>query len=126
MRGQGRRGADRDRGGRRPVVTIRTLLIIVLFAFVAAACGDPLEGKFGEELYLQTCAHCHGVDLTGGTGPAIGQGSNADDRLTDAQIRDVIKVGPGAMPGYQDRLGDAQIDSLVAYLRLLQRGAGGE
>ena len=107
-------------------MTIRTLLITVLFAVVLVACGDPLEGKFGEELYLQTCAHCHNFDLSGGTGPAIGPGSNADLGLSDAQIREVIKVGPGAMPGYEDRITEAQIDSLVGYLRLVQRGAEGE
>ncbi len=96
----------------------RRLLVVLVLPIVVAACSDPLEGKFGEELYRAACAQCHGVDLSGGSGPAIGEGSNADVGLSDTQIGNVIKVGPGAMPGFDDRLTDAQIDSLVAYLRL--------
>ena len=102
------------------------LLIALALVIVVTACNDPLEGKGGEELYRETCAHCHGVDLSGGIGPAIGQGSNADVELTDTQIRNVIKIGPGSMPGFDDRLSEGQIDSLVAYLRLVQRATGGE
>jgi len=100
------------------------LSVIVLVVFLVAGCSDRLEGKFGEELYQEGCAHCHGVELTGGTGPNIGPGSNADIELSDQQIADVIRVGPGSMPGFGRRLTDAQIDSVVEYLRLVQRGPG--
>ena len=95
-------------------------------AVLLSACADPLEGKFGEELYREACAHCHGVDLSGGTGPAVGAGSNSDVKLTDHQLADVIRIGPGSMPGFGHRLSDGQIASLVDYMRLRQRGAEGE
>ena len=98
------------------------LAVTVLAVLIAVGCSDRLEGKFGEELYQEGCAHCHGVDLSGGTGPDIGPGSNADVELSDQQIGDVIRVGPGAMPGFGGRLTDGQIDSLVEYLRVEQRG----
>ena len=104
----------------------RRLLVVLVLAIVVGACSDPLEGKFGEELYGRACAQCHGADLSGAAGPPIGPGSNADVALSDAQVSNVIKVGPGAMPGFDDRLTDAQIDSLVAYLRLEHRGTEGE
>jgi mono/diheme cytochrome c family protein len=100
------------------------IAVIVVAVLIAAGCSDRLEGKFGEELYQEGCAHCHGVDLTGGTGPDIGPGSNADVGLSDQQIGDVIRVGPGAMPRFGGRLTDGQIDSLVEYLRVVQRGPG--
>lgn len=101
---------------------MKRLAVIVLAAVLVAGCTDPFEGKFGEELYREGCAHCHGVDLSGGTGPNIGPGSNADIGLSDQQIADVIRVGPGSMPPFRHRLTDAQIDSLVEYQRIVQRG----
>lgn len=100
----------------------RRVLILAAVALLLAGCSDRLEGRFGEELYRQGCAHCHGADLTGGTGPDIGPGSNSDLVLTDQQLADVIKVGPGSMPSYERRLSESQIDSLVTYMRLAQRG----
>lgn len=89
---------------------------------VVSGCTDPFEGKSGEDLYRQACAQCHSGDLSGGTGPAIGTGTNADVELSDAQIFGVIEVGPGSMPGFEDRLTSEQIQSLVDYLRSVQRG----
>lgn len=97
-------------------------LSAVLFMLVLVGCSDPTEGRFGEDLYQVGCAGCHGADLTGGIGPALGPGSNAAQQLTDEQIAGAIAVGPGAMPGFATRLTTDQIDSLVLYLRTEQDG----
>ena len=92
-------------------------------AVVAASCGGPPPEGFGQELYEQVCAVCHGSNGEGGGGrPAIGAGSNSVE-LSDDQIRGVIRVGPGAMPAF-GRLTDEQVNSLVEYLRELQGTAG--
>lgn len=101
---------------------VATVILLVLFAVVLVGCSDRVEGKYGEELYLVTCAHCHSGDLGGGIGPAIGPGSNAHDELSDDQIASVIEVGPGAMPPYRRRLNPEQIASVIAYLRAVQQG----
>ncbi len=103
------------------------LVVVILLVVAVTACSDPLEGKLGEDLFQTGCARCHRADLSGGAdlggeAPALGPGSNAATELTDEQIGDVIRVGPGAMPGFGRRLTDEQIDSLVAYLRTVQRG----
>ncbi len=90
--------------------------VILVLAMVLSACADPAQGRYGADLYGVTCARCHGANLQGGIGPAIGPGSNAAAGLSDEQIRGVIEIGPGAMPSFR-RLDDDQIDSLVAYLR---------
>ncbi len=72
----------------------------------------------GRELYDRSCASCHAGDGSGGVGPAVGAGSNAVG-LSDEQVAGAIRVGPGTMPAF-DRLSDAQVDSLVAYMRQLQ------
>lgn len=108
----------------------RVLLVAVAVVVLFSGCGGSLEGKFGEELYEAACAACHGTDLSGGsdlsggTGPDIGPGSNADIGLSDQQLAGVVRVGPGSMPSYGRRLTAAQIESLVVYMRLVQRGPG--
>ncbi len=102
------------------------LVLVLLVAVLIAGCSDRLEGTHGEELYRVACAQCHGADLTGGLGPRIDAGSNADIGLSDEQVANVIRMGPGAMPGFDRRLNEAQIDSLVVYLRVTQASAEGE
>lgn len=91
----------------------------VLAVLAAAGCSGPPSDVFGVDLYSSSCAHCHGSDLAGGIGPALGPGSNAVT-LTDQQIVDVIRIGPGAMTSFGDRFTQAQLDSLVDYLRTEQ------
>lgn len=96
-------------------------MLIAAGAVIIAGCADDTAGKFGQELFEQTCAVCHGADASGTPGrPAIGAGSNAV-QLSDEQIRGVMEVGPGVMPSFR-RLTSDQIDSLIEYLRILQSG----
>lgn len=92
------------------------LIVVMLISFVLMGCSDASEGKYGEDLFATTCAHCHGSDLAGGVGPPLGADSEAVS-LTDGQIAGVISVGPGAMPSFATRLSDEQIESLIDYLR---------
>ena len=95
----------------------RRLLAIGLVATVLAGCSGSTEGKFGGDLYATSCARCHAPDGAGGIGPPLGPGSEASD-LTDAQLRETVRVGPGTMPSFA-RLSDAQLDSLVEFIRSL-------
>jgi len=91
----------------------------VLAVFISAGCSGPAVDVFGADLYSSSCAHCHGSDLAGGIGPALGPDSNAAT-LTDQQVVDVIRIGPGAMTSFGNRFTEAQLDSLVDYLRAEQ------
>lgn len=100
---------------------VRLFPVVVAFALAVTACSGPGPDTFGQELFEQSCAGCHGVSGEGTPGrPAIGAGSDAA-ALTDEQLRGVINVGPGAMPSFS-RLTPEQIESLVEYLRELQGG----
>ena len=100
---------------------VRLVAVLAVVVLAAASCSGPGPETFGQELYEQTCAVCHGANGEGTPGrPAVGAGSNAVT-LTDDQIRGVMSVGPGAMPSF-NRLSAEQIDSLVDYLRELQGG----
>ena len=93
------------------------ILLVVLVLLGGCAPGDDL---LGEDLYVRSCATCHGLDGDGGIGLDIGPGSNTDLNLSDEQIAGVITVGPGNMPGFP-RLTPEQLSSLVSYVRSLSQ-----
>lgn len=96
-------------------------LVCVLLALVLVACaGTPATDASGEEIYRQLCASCHARDLSGGVGPALGEGSNAAG-LSDEVLTATITHGRGSrMPAFEASLSNEQISRLVAYLRQQQ------
>lgn len=96
----------------------RLLAAVTASVLLGSACGGAGSDASGPVLYAESCASCHGDRGEGGIGPAVGAGSNSEI-LTDEQLAGVIRVGPGTMPGFP-RLSDAQVDSIVAFLRTLQ------
>jgi mono/diheme cytochrome c family protein len=72
-------------------------------------------------MYLQLCSNCHGAELQGGLGPALGPGSNAAVQ-PDEFLRVSITEGRGRMPSFSSTLSDPQIQRLIAYLRQEQGG----
>lgn len=101
---------------------MRTLIAALLSLLVLSGCsGQPSADASGAEIYDQLCARCHGADLGGGIGPAIGAGSDVVDR-SDEYIRGVIENGRGSMPAFGSTLDDGQIDRLIGYLRSEQSG----
>jgi len=81
----------------------------------------PVSPVRGRQLFVQSCAHCHGEDARGdgedGDGPnlvglAIGNG----------RIAAVIRSGiPDEMPAFGKKHGSADIADLTAYLRAIPR-----
>lgn len=67
------------------------------------------------------CATCHGVDLSGGIGPALGPGSNSAG-LPDRFLEITIMNGRGRMPSFSSTLDDDQLDRLISYIRKVQEG----
>jgi len=84
----------------------------------------------GEQLYVDNCADCHGLDGRGNTVREMGQpyadltGEVSKFGSDDASIANAIREGSfGLMPGFQQKLNDQQIEALVAYLRVLRQRA---
>jgi len=91
-------------------------LLILSCILVAAACSPPLaEEAGGSEIYEARCATCHGLDLEGGIGPALGEGSDLAERPVE-YIVNPIKNGRGRMPAFRSSLSDSQVDRLVEFL----------
>jgi cbb3-type cytochrome c oxidase subunit III len=70
----------------------------------------------GEELYNMACSYCHGIDLQGNIGPALGadSGVSLED---DAFFEERIRNGMGEMPAFGDVFTDGQINDIIVYLR---------
>lgn len=107
---------------RRRLIGARATQLLGLFAAVATASETFAQNRIGTgeaaELYRQHCAVCHGADLRGGLGSSLvdGQWAHITD---DASMAAVIRNGlPDLdMQAFNDKLSDAQIRSLVIYLK---------
>jgi len=74
------------------------------------------EAKRGQDLFRRNCAHCHGDDARGDEGPSL-----YDLKKSDARIAKNIKEGiKGEMPKFGTKLGDTDVQALIAYLRTLK------
>ncbi|CAN5889948.1 hypothetical protein BH23ACT5_BH23ACT5_03200 [soil metagenome] len=90
---------------------------VALAAWAVAGCVDRVpEGASGREIYLEVCARCHAPDLSGGIGPAIGPGSVSAGHPPEF-LESVIVEGRGRMPSFAQTLSDAQIATVVDYIR---------
>jgi cbb3-type cytochrome c oxidase subunit III len=70
----------------------------------------------GSELYQLACSFCHGINLEGNIGPALGEGSDIvfeDDEFLFERISD----GIDEMPAFGNIFTDEQIDSIIDYIR---------
>jgi mono/diheme cytochrome c family protein len=93
-------------------------LLAVLFLPATSALADA------EANYKAKCAGCHGADGAGST-PA-GKAMKARDfhspevqKETDMELTDIIANGKNKMPKYADKLKEAEIKELTAYVRAL-------
>ena len=69
----------------------------------------------GHQLYLMNCAHCHARDASGDEGPDL-----HGVEKSDARIASMIKNGvKGKMPRFGAKLSDADVQSLIAFIRSL-------
>jgi len=92
---------------------------IPMLATSAQAAMKPpetaVDAAEGRHLFLLNCAHCHGDDAHGDEGPDL-----HDLHRSDARIHEVITAGiKGEMPSFGKKLGDPDVQHLIAYLRTL-------
>ena len=82
----------------------------------AEADTDPATLEYGAQVYTERCAVCHGDAGEGGTGPRLA-GAVVAAYPDPADQLSVVAVGRNAMPGFGDRLSEADLDAVVAYTR---------
>ena len=94
--------------------------------FLLIVSSSCLAQSSAADLYKSKCQMCHAADGSGNTpaGKAMkAHPFNSPDVLkeSDADLIAVIKKGKNKMPGFEGKLTDAQIASLVAHIHTLQK-----
>ncbi len=98
----------------------QTVLLIAAVMF----CGSMAFGADAAANWSQHCASCHGKDGSGGTtmGKKLGvKDYTKEQGFSDAEAAKAIKGGSGKMKAFGDKLSDADIKALVAYVRGLKK-----
>ena len=100
------------------VFTLATALAVVLSLSVPAGAQDA------SALFKSKCVACHAAD---GTGSPMGKKIGAHDftsadvqKMSDAELTDIITNGKNKMPKYGSLKPEA-ITGLVAYIRTLKK-----
>ena len=71
----------------------------------------------GEHLYVQNCVACHGYSGSGGMGVPLSQPDFLATVSNDYLVKTIRKGRPGrVMPAFK-HLSDAEVDSIVNYIR---------
>ncbi|HMD60716.1 MAG TPA: c-type cytochrome [Opitutaceae bacterium] len=98
-----------------------------ILAWAALASPASLADN-GKEVYLASCAACHGQDGRARTaaGRKLGAKDLTASKLTDAEVRKQVSEGHtdqrGAlMPAFKDILKPDQIDAVVAFAKTLRK-----
>jgi mono/diheme cytochrome c family protein len=114
---------------RHYVIGISTTLLalVVGFAFFPVAtvrAANPGQDSAASKATFRTkCAMCHGQD---GGGSDVGKSMNVPDlrsqavqKVSDAELAQIISNGKGGMPAFKNSLSEAQIHGLVTHIRSL-------
>ncbi len=99
------------------------LMCIVLVFFVTiSSASDDAKTSPGEAIFKARCILCHGSDGTANTN--MGKQLQARDlhgrevqKLSDAEMKQIISQGKGNMPPFDGQLSGDEIAQVVKYVR---------
>ena len=112
----------------RHVMVVTTMLLVMFigltFFVVSIVQANPgPDSAASSATFRAKCAVCHGQD---GAGSTVGKSMNVPDlrslavqKQQDAELAEIISNGKGGMPSFKSSLSEAQIHSLVTYIRSL-------
>lgn len=109
------------------VVLVAVILSSVMWLGAARPAGFALKGKDAATIYKSQCASCHGSDGRAKTFKAKFNGAKDltraswQETTSDEHIFNVISNGHEKMPAFGKKLSQAEIESLVAYVRKLKK-----
>ncbi len=101
-------------------LSIRMMLLSLLVGGAVAVCSSSAMAQDAAATYKAKCAMCHGADGKGGKMGTRDFASADVKAESDAQLTEIITKGkPPKMPAYGEKLKEAEIKDLVAYIRTL-------
>jgi mono/diheme cytochrome c family protein len=103
----------------------RQYFVVIAIVAVCVLAAGSAQGQAAADLYKTKCQACHGPDGVGST--VMGKKLGARDfhspevqKMTDAQLIEIITKGKEKMPAYgAGKLTAAQIKDLAGYVREL-------
>lgn len=106
------------------LVALGSLAALAVPGSVAVSSAASAEVESGRAVFAANCAMCHGADAGGmmGMHPSL---RGAVERLTVEGVEVTIRNGRGTrppMPAFDDRLDDAEIGQVIAYIDSLPAG----
>jgi cytochrome c6 len=124
-----RKGKTMNQDKARHHMIFGSSILFVLFVGLTLYVVSIVEASPGPDsaassaTFRTKCAMCHGPD---GSGSEVGKSMNVPDlrspavqKLSNAELAQVIANGKGGMPSFKSSLGEEQIHSLVSYIRSL-------
>ena len=112
-------------------LTVTIILVFLLCWMAIARPNQPARAYESDssaaELFSKNCARCHGKDgrAKGFKAKAVGARNLTDpqwqDRVSDERLFNSINNGKGKMPPYGKKLTEAEVNSLVTYVRSLKQ-----
>jgi cytochrome c6 len=107
----------------RNIGFLKVLLLSGVLMVMMCLLSTPANAEGGgEAVYKAKCASCHGPDGVGAT--SAGKATKARDfcskevkKETDAEWTAIIVKGKNKMPAYDQKITDAEIKDVVAYIR---------
>jgi cytochrome c6 len=106
-------------------IDVQSFALLTALAVLLSISSASRAQNASESLYKSKCAACHSAD---GSGSAMGKKLGAHDfqtaevqKISDAELSDIITNGKNKMPAYGKSLKADDIKGLVAYIRTLKK-----
>lgn len=100
-------------------------IVMIALVLVSSVGIASAEGA-GKNIFASKCSICHGPDGSGKT--SMGKALNIADlhsatvqKMSDADLKNVITNGKNKMPAFKGKLTDAQMGDVLAYIRTLAK-----
>jgi mono/diheme cytochrome c family protein len=90
--------------------------VLMLMAVSGWAQAPPGTTSPGERTFQSYCSNCHSTGRSAGIGPGLYHVLKSK-RLSEPQVRKIIKNGKDAMPPVGQQLTQKQMNGLIAFLK---------
>ena len=104
-----------------PAILTAVVAGLTLFLISAVRANAAQDSAATTATFRTKCALCHGPD---GSGSEVGKSMNVPDfrseavqKLSDAELAQVVSDGKGGMPSFKNSLTADQIHALVKHIR---------
>jgi len=110
------------------MVTLTVVVMARTHSEVSRSIPARESATSAATLYTRNCVRCHGRD---GSAKGIKRSLSGardltdpgwQDRVSDERVFNVISNGKGKMPSFSKNISEAEIDSLVQFVRGLRKG----